>query len=94
MMFNDAHGRSDTMSAVKKTDYETILRAVRAWPLEQRFTLVQDVLKTLAPVVAHVPPPGNTLDQARGLLATDRPAPTDVEIAQWLDERRTERYER
>ena len=80
------------MRAAKVTDYERILTIVRAWSPAQRFTLVQDVLKTLAPAEAPERPPQRTLEQARGLLATGRPAPTDAEIAQWLDERRTERY--
>ena len=80
------------MSTAKGTDYERILTIVRTWSAAQRFTLVQDVLQTLAPVEASERPQQGTLEQARGLLATGRPAPTDAEIAQWLDERRTERY--
>jgi PHD/YefM family antitoxin component YafN of YafNO toxin-antitoxin module len=37
-------------------------------------------------------PRRNTLDKAWGLLATDRSAPSDAEIEQWLDEHRTEKY--
>lgn len=70
-------------------DYETILALVRAWPAAQRFTLVQDVLVTLAPTERE---PRQTLQQARGLLATERPAPSDEDVARWLDERRSERY--
>lgn len=73
-------------------DYETVLRIVRQWPPEQRFGLVHDVLKTLAPI-GH-PPVGSTptLARARGLLATVQPTPTDSDVERWLDERRTERY--
>lgn len=33
----------------------------------------------------------STLDRARGLLSTQRPPPSDEEVARWLEERRTER---
>jgi hypothetical protein len=82
------------MSTSNVADYEDILTIVRTWPATQRFTLVQEVLKTLAPVEEHEQPSKRTLDQARGLLATGRPVPTDEEITQWLEERRTERYGR
>ena len=80
------------MSATESTDYETILQIVRDWPAIRRFTLVQDVLKTLVPHEATKQPRHPTLEKARGLLADNRPAPTDEEIARWLEERRQERY--
>jgi hypothetical protein len=80
------------MSAAEKTDYEQVLTIVRSWSVSQRFTLVQDVFKMLAPIESSGLASRSTLDQARGLLATGQPAPTDEDIAQWLDERRTGRY--
>jgi hypothetical protein len=80
------------MSVVKNAEYEQVLNAVRSWSTAQQFTLVQEVLKTLAPVEMPPRTKRQTLDQARGLLTTGRPAPTDSEVAQWLDERRVERY--
>jgi len=80
------------MPAAKNADYEQVLNAVRSWSTAQQFTLVQEVLKTLAPIESLPRTPRPTLDQARGLLATGRPAPTDSEVAQWLDEQRVERY--
>jgi len=76
------------MSA-QMSDYETILALVRSWPAAQRFSLVQDVLVTLAPT-ERAPRP--TLQHARGLLATDHAPPTDAQIAEWLHDRRSERY--
>lgn len=80
------------MRAMDTTDYETILKIVRDWPPAQRFMLIQEVLQTLARPRTPQPAARGTLDQARGLLATDQPPPSDREIAQWLDERRAERY--
>jgi len=72
--------------------YETILGAIRRWPPERRFALVQDVLDTLAAEVVSSRLRRKTLAKALGLLATDRPAPSDTEVRQWLDERRMEKY--
>lgn len=75
--------------AVTVSDYESILALVRSWPASQRFSLVQDVLVTLAPTERQ---PQQTLDRARGLLATEKGAPTDEQIAEWRDAHRMERY--
>lgn len=80
------------MTATNTADYQTILTIVRDWPPAQQFMLVREVLRTLAPDAGARPPGRETLAAARGLLATDRPAPTDQEITRWLEERRTERY--
>ncbi len=80
------------MSTHELTSYETVLNTVRQWPMTRRFALVQDVLNTLASEVTPPQPRHKTLHEALGLLATDRPAPSDAEIQQWLDERRMEKY--
>lgn len=77
------------MSA-QTSDYETILALVRSWPAAQRFTLVQDILVTLAPTESAS---RETLTRARGLLATGHTPPTDQQVAEWLGERRSERYD-
>jgi hypothetical protein len=82
------------MSTAHTTEYDRVLKIIQNWPAARRLTLVQAVLKTLTPAdVTERPPQARTLEQARGLLATNSPAPTDEEIAQWLDERRNERYD-
>jgi hypothetical protein len=80
------------MDAFEETGYEVILNIVRQWPPGRRFTLVQDVLNTLAPEVALPRSRPKTLEKALGLLATSQPAPTDEQIKRWLDERRMEKY--
>ncbi len=78
------------MNSLEPINYETVIKTVRQWTPDRRFALVQDVLDTLAP--PHNKPRRKTLDKALGLLATDRPAPSNAEIEQWLDERRMEKY--
>ena len=74
------------------TEYENILKIVREWPTTRRFTLVQDLLKTLAPSQEGPPPKRETLRKALGLLSSDQPAPSDEEVRRWLDEHRMEKY--
>ncbi len=80
------------MRTTDKPDYATVLRVVRDWSPVQRFLLVQEVLQTLAPAEPPEPAARNTLERARGLLATDHSPPSDDEVAQWLGERRIRRY--
>lgn len=73
--------------------YWKIVQIVRLWPPEQRFLLVQDLLLSLASEIKKtVKQRNNTLDRALALLATDRPAPSDEEVEQRLDEYRIEKY--
>jgi len=71
--------------------YESVLRVVYTWPPAKRYSLIQDLLKTIEPKEQESKRP-DTLSQALGLLATDQPAPNDEEVARWLNERRTEKY--
>lgn len=81
------------MSSSSETNsYESIFEIVREWTPAQRFHLVQDILKTLAPREEPMRAKRQTLQKALGLLATDQPPPTDEEVRRWLDERRREKY--
>ena len=80
------------MSTPTVSEYQSILQTVHNWPLTQRLTLAQDVLKDVSIEVEAQRPRRHTLDQALGLLTTTYPAPSDAEIKQWLNERRTEKY--
>ena len=77
------------MPTVEPINYKAI---IRGWPPASRFSLVQDVLKTLAPEVESSRAKRNTLEKAVGLLATNQSAPSDAEVQQWLDEHRIEKY--
>ena len=80
------------MNTTKANSYDNVLQMVRQWPPNRRFALVRDVINTLATEVFPPRPRRKTLKKALGLLATSRPAPSDAEIQQWLDERRMEKY--
>ena len=80
------------MNTTKANSYDNVLQMIRQWPPDRRFALVRDVINTLATEVFPPRAKRNTLEKALGLLATSRPAPSDAEIQQWLDERRMEKY--
>ena len=77
--------------AIFRADYEEVLKTVEAWPPDQRLTLVQDILKTLATPPQGSHPRRRTLKHALGLLETGV-APSDEQVQQWLDEQRLEKY--
>ena len=80
------------MATSETLNYETVIKSVRNWPPARRFSLMQDVLKTLAQEAETPRAKRNTLQKALGLLATSQPPPSDAEVQQWLDEHRMERY--
>jgi hypothetical protein len=71
-------------------DYDQVLKAVAEWPPEQRASLAHALIDTLKPANRSKP----TLDQIVGIARGAGPAPTDEQVAQWLDEARTEKYGR
>ena len=80
------------MNQMENTNYEGVLKIVSQWPVAQQMALVGDVLKRISPRVEPPKHRRRTLEQAFGLLATDKPAPTDEEVERYLDERRMEKY--
>ena len=82
------------MSHVENINYESVLKTIRQWPKPQRFMLVQEVLRTLAPESEVGKPQRRerTLEQALSVVKLNGPAPTDEEVRQWLDEHRMEKY--
>jgi hypothetical protein len=77
---------------IKTNSYDIVLQTVRQWPPDRRFALVRDVINTLETEVSPSRPRRKTLKKALGLLATNRPAPSDAQVQQWLDEYRMEKY--
>ena len=74
--------------AIESINYDTVLQIVHKWPPNQRFALTRDLLNSLEPESVRTP----TLQRALGLLATERPAPSDEEVEIWLDEHHMEKF--
>lgn len=78
--------------AISTTERETLLRAIAAWPPEDQVTFAQTILRQ-AGVRGLLTPRSLSWRQMAGLAAPEgTPAPTDLEIARWLDEHRFEKY--
>jgi len=74
------------------SDYQTILKVVHSWTPTVRVMLMQDVLRSLQPELGGSRPRRATLGTALGMLANDQPAPSDADVARWLDEHRIRKY--
>ena len=80
------------MNHVENSNYDATLKTIRQWTNAQRYALLQDVLRTLAPEAEKPRVRERTLEQALRVVPLDRLPPTDEEVAQWLDEHRMEKY--
>ena len=80
------------MNQVENINYEATLKTIRQWTNAQRYALLQDVLRTLAPEAEKPRVRERTLEQALRVVPLARLPPTDEEVAQWLDEHRMEKY--
>ncbi len=72
--------------------YEKVRDAVRAWPPQLRIVLMRELLDTLTEPAEAQERKRKSLFELFGMLKTDKPAPSDEDVARWLDERRMERY--
>ncbi|MBL1174198.1 hypothetical protein [Pantanalinema sp. GBBB05] len=57
-----------------------------------RLALVGAIIESLQELPSLPPERSRAIEQMRGLLKTDQPAPTDEEVAAMLEERRVEKY--
>ncbi|BBD65541.1 hypothetical protein NIES4072_07840 [Nostoc commune NIES-4072] len=57
-----------------------------------RLALVSAIIESLQDMPISQPERSGAIRRMRGLLKTDRPAPTDEEVATMLEERRVDKY--
>jgi hypothetical protein len=82
------------MSIIESSEMADVLDRVKQWTVAERFALVREVLETLAP---KLPPPspiprGRPVEEILESFKTDKPAPDDETVRQWIDEQRMEKY--
>lgn len=82
------------MSSHTVDDRAALREAIDALPRQDQMDILFHLLDLLLRQQGQsgTRPRQPTLDRALGLLATDRPAPSDAEVEQWLEERRQEKY--
>jgi hypothetical protein len=78
-------------------DREAILRTVEGWAPDEQVTLARAILERAAansrPSTAQ-PSSRSTWDALYGIALSGDTAPSDEQVAQWLDEHRMEKYGR
>lgn len=75
-------------------DRETILRAIENWPPDEQLALAREIARRAEGLTqgGREARPAVPSAALRGLLANGQPAPSDEEVARWLDEARMEKY--
>ena len=73
---------------------ERILRAIQEWPVEEQVALARTILQRAEELQQGQQGQRPQVPSAalRGLLANGQPAPSDEEVARWLDEARMEKH--
>jgi hypothetical protein len=72
-----------------------VLEKVRAWPLPMQISLARRILETVdASQPAAGEPRGKSAAEVMATLKTDKPAPDDAAVQEWIDEHRTQKYGR
>jgi hypothetical protein len=61
-------------------------------PPSDRLALISAIIESLQNTTIAQPDRSGAIQRMRGLLKTERPAPTDEEVAAMLEERRVEKY--
>ncbi|RFP61353.1 MAG: hypothetical protein BJG00_005470 [Limnothrix sp. CACIAM 69d] len=61
-------------------------------PPSDRLALISAIVESLQETTIAQPDRSGAIQRMRGLLKTDKPAPTDAEVAVMLEERRVEKY--
>ncbi|NJL40347.1 MAG: hypothetical protein HC899_29085 [Leptolyngbyaceae cyanobacterium SM1_4_3] len=61
-------------------------------PPSDRLALISAIVESLQNTTITQPDRSAAIQRMRGLLKTERPSPTDEEVAAMLEERRVEKY--
>lgn len=83
------------MNATETDEIVGIVRRVESWPEAARITLARRILETLEkPRASQLPPVprGPSAAQIAEQFKTDKPAPDDATVKEWIDQYRVEKY--
>lgn len=69
-----------------------VLDRVKTWMPEMQLVLAQKILEMINSQNILQPPRSMSADQVFGILETDKPAPTDEECKQIINEERMKKY--
>jgi hypothetical protein len=84
------------MTAGEANQIADIVRRVQSWPAPLRVALARRILETLESPPVEQPqaalPRGPSAAEVAAMFKTDKPAPDDATVKQWIDEHRMEKY--
>lgn len=85
------------MNPAEMRELYEMMKTIRTWEPARRLTLIHRVLDTLeteinARSASPGKPRGRSGAEIRADLETDRPAPDDETVQQWIDEHLMEKY--
>jgi hypothetical protein len=84
------------MTPVETNQVADIVRRVQNWPASLRVVLARRILETLESPAVEQPPPklprGPSAAEIAAMFKTDKPAPDDATVKQWIEEHRMEKY--
>ena len=83
------------MGTIVKVIYmflQELKEQARQMSVDDRLELVNDIIESLQALPNSHTDRTRIIKQMKGLLKTDRPAPTDREVETMLEERRVEKY--
>jgi hypothetical protein len=72
-----------------------VLHRVRSWPQPMRISLARQILQSVEDSTEdglHISPRGQSAAEVLALLKTNKPAPDDATVRQWIDEHRMEKH--
>jgi hypothetical protein len=80
------------MATASEVTVDGVWDQIRQLPVEGRLLLASRILESLHGDRAGIERSA-TLGDLRGLMATDRAAPSDADVEQWLEEERSRKFE-
>jgi hypothetical protein len=84
------------MNAAETVEIAEVVQRVQSWPAPMRIAVARQILETLegpaAPALTPELPRGPSAAEVAALLKTDKPAPDDATVKQWIADHRMEKY--
>jgi hypothetical protein len=82
------------MSATEASEIADVVERVAVWPAPMRIALARRILETLEEAApgSLKTPRGPSAAEVAAMLRTEKPAPSDVTVKEWIDEYRMEKY--
>jgi hypothetical protein len=82
------------MTMAESNELAAVVERVKSWPPPMRIALARRILETLEnapPPPGPRPPRGPSAAEVMALFRTDKPAPDDATVKQWIEEHRLEK---